>query len=98
MRIDNPQARKYNVAEYLFKENANERLEEIDEALDQIYCDHEDRDTREAFRRYLKGEQLSFSTGAFCEMLTAGFGRISDYGYWDFPLPGDFIDTFYGVK
>ena len=98
MKIDTPLARLYNVAEYFFGEQASEHLDIVNEAIDHVYCNHDDADVREAFKRYLEGkEKLYFSTG-ICEMLTAGFGKCNDYGYFEFPLPGKFIDDFLAAK
>lgn len=42
----------------------------------------------EAQRRWKTGENPSFSTG-ICEMVTAGYGAIDQYGYFQYPLyPG----------
>ena len=97
MRIDNIQARRYNVAEYFFNDEATQYLDLVEEAVDHVYLNHEDRDVREAFKRYLRGDLLMFSTG-ICESLTAGFSKCNDYGYWEYPLPAKFIEQFYGVK
>ena len=98
MKIDTPLARLYNVAEYFFGDQASEHFDIVNEAIDHVYCDHGDADVREAFKRYLEGkEKLYFSTG-ICEMLTAGFGVCDHNGYFEFPLPGKFIDQFYGIK
>lgn len=40
---------------------------------------------KEALRRYSEGQKPSFSKGV-CENLTCGYGRLDDYGYWEFPL------------
>ena len=98
MRIENASARLYNVAEYIFGDKATERLDEVADAVDQLYCDQEDADMREAFHRYLAcNEALYFSSG-ICESLTSGFGKCSELGYFEFPLPAKFIDQFYGLK
>jgi len=39
----------------------------------------------EAKKRWAAGEVPSFSTD-LCESLTCGYGKLSDYGYWEFPL------------
>lgn len=39
----------------------------------------------EALRRYASGERPTFSTG-ICGSLTCGYGKLSEYGYWEFPL------------
>ena len=39
----------------------------------------------EAKRRWEDGELPSFSTG-ICGSLTCGYGKLDDYGYWEFPL------------
>jgi len=97
MRIDIPSARRYNVAEYFFDDKATEYLDLVEAAIDHIFCNHNEANIREAFARYLRGDKLVFSSG-ICEGLTAGFGECNYHGYWEFPLPMDFIDRFYGVK
>lgn len=96
-RIDTPAARRYNVAEYLFDDEASQYLDLVEEAVNHVFADSSEADVREAFTRYLRGDRLSFSSG-ICESLTAGFGEINNYGYWEYPLPAKFIDRFYGVK
>ncbi len=44
--------------------------------------------SNEAYRRYRNGEAPSFSTG-ICEFLTAGYGHLDAYGYYEFPLNVD---------
>ena len=39
----------------------------------------------EAEERWARGDDPSFSTG-ICESLTCGYGKLDDYGYWQFPL------------
>lgn len=39
----------------------------------------------EAMRRYLSGEKPFYSTG-ICESLTCGYGKLDEYGYFEFPL------------
>lgn len=39
----------------------------------------------EAEERWARGEHPGFSTG-ICESLTCGYGKLDDYGYWQFPL------------
>jgi hypothetical protein len=41
---------------------------------------------KEAIKRFENGERPSYSTG-ICESVTAGYGRLDDYGYWEYPLP-----------
>jgi hypothetical protein len=44
---------------------------------------------QEALRRWHAGETPGFSTG-ICESLTAGYGKLDESGYWEFPLyPGE---------
>ena len=86
-------SRRYDVAEYFFDEEATEHLDLVEAALDHVYTDRSDIDIREAFKRYLRGDKLWFSSG-ICETLTAGFGECNHYGYWEFPLPSKFIETF----
>lgn len=38
-----------------------------------------------ALTRWLKKEKPTFSSGV-CESLTCGYGKLSDIGYWEFPL------------
>lgn len=97
MTIDSTSARLYNVAEYFFGDEATQYLELVQDAIDHVYSQHEHLNIREAFSRYLRGDKLTFSSG-ICEGLTSGFGECNDYGYWEYPLPMDFVDRFYGVK
>lgn len=39
-----------------------------------------------AIGMYKAGAPPTFSSG-ICETLTAGYGRLDGYGYWEFPLP-----------
>lgn len=39
----------------------------------------------EALKRWESGEKPTFSTG-ICESLTCGYGKLDEYGYWEFPL------------
>lgn len=93
MRIDNSYSRLYNVAEYFFGIDGCNHLDRVNEAIDHVYSSKEDADIRGGFLRYLQGEKLTFSTGV-CELLTCGFGECNEYGYFEFPLPGDFIQTY----
>lgn len=97
MRIDTPSARLYNVAEYFFGDEASQYLELVEDAINHVYCSRDDAAVREAFTRYLQGDKLTFSSG-ICEGLTAGFGECNCHGYWEFPLPMNFVDHFYGLK
>ena len=96
-RIDTPACRRYNVAEYFFGDEASQYLDLVEQAVDHVFSNHDDADIREAFKRYLRGDKMSFSSG-ICEDTTGGFGECDYYGYWEFPLPMNFIDRFYGVK
>lgn len=39
----------------------------------------------EAYRRFKDGVVPTYSTG-ICESTTAGYGKLDDNGYWEFPL------------
>lgn len=93
-KIDTPSARLYNIAEYFFEDEASEHISLVKEAI--VHMFPEDNDIHEAFSRYLDGKKLFFSSG-ICESLTAGYGELNESGYWEFPLPLDFVDQFYGV-
>ena len=41
---------------------------------------------------YLRGENPSFST-SISEELTAGFGKLDEYGDWEFPIPYELVET-----
>lgn len=41
-----------------------------------------------AIQRYQMGEDPSYST-SIADELTAGYGELSEYGYWEYPLPCD---------
>ena len=47
----------------------------------------ESREVREkkALEMFHSGMKPSYSTG-ICESLTAGYGELDAYGYWEFPL------------
>lgn len=47
--------------------------------LEDMVCEYE------AIQRWEAGQDPSFSTGV-CESLTCGYGRLDDYGYFQFPL------------
>ena len=38
-----------------------------------------------AYEKYEAGEVPSYSKG-ICDSVTAGYGRLDDYGYWEYPL------------
>lgn len=100
MKIDNIVARKYNLAEYFFDEDASTYFDLVEAAIDEIYNKtgrDEDRKVGEAFTRYLAGEKVWFSTG-ICGNLTAGFGKVSPTGYFDYPLPTNFVKSFLESK
>jgi len=40
---------------------------------------------QEALKRWEAGKTPMFSTG-ICESLTCGYGKLDEYGYWEFPL------------
>lgn len=42
----------------------------------------------EALKRWEAGLDPYFSTGYACGELTAGYGALDAYGYWEYPLPG----------
>lgn len=44
----------------------------------------------EAIRRFQNGEQPCFSTG-ICESITYGYGKLSHNGYWQYPLPYEYL-------
>lgn len=39
----------------------------------------------EAKKRWEAGEKPNFST-SICERLTCGYGKLDEFGYWEFPL------------
>lgn len=96
-RIDNGAARRWNVAEYFFNDDAGKYIDLVEEAVDHVFCNYDEWSVREAFKRYLRGDPIYFSSG-ICDTLTGGFGKIDQYGYWEFPMPSNFVDQFYGVK
>ncbi len=38
-----------------------------------------------AYEKHESGEPPKYSTG-ICGSITAGYGRLDDYGYWEYPL------------
>lgn len=43
-----------------------------------------------ALKRFFAGEVPCFSTG-IDDLITAGYGRLDDHGFWQYPLPWFFI-------
>lgn len=41
-----------------------------------------------AKQMYKEGQPPSYSSG-ICESITAGYGRLDEYGYWEYPLMVD---------
>ena len=56
----------------------------IGELSDSQYEENKER----AYLRFRNGEEPSFS-GGICGTVTAGYGRLDLYGYWEFPLDVD---------
>ena len=46
----------------------------------------------EGIRRLCRGEQIHGST-SIAGSATYGYGKLDDNGYWEFPVPEEFIDT-----
>lgn len=40
---------------------------------------------KEAYALYIAGHSPNFSKG-ICDSVTAGYGRLDYYGYWEYPL------------
>ena len=40
---------------------------------------------QKAYEMFSKGEDYTHSCG-ICGSITAGYGRLDEYGYWEFPL------------
>lgn len=38
-----------------------------------------------AYEKYKSGEEPKYSKG-ICEAVTAGYGKLDNYGYWEYPL------------
>lgn len=89
--LNNPFARRYEVAEFFFGEEADKYLDLVDIAVEQFFVENKD-DTHYgiAFQRFLQMDTVYFSSG-ICETLTAGFGKLDGNGYFEFPLPSKFI-------
>lgn len=85
---------RYDVAEFFFGvEEATANLANVESMIYNAYDNREDMPTRMALVKYLSGEQPSFSSDLLDE-LTAGYGELSEYGEWEFPLPPKFIYRF----
>lgn len=85
---------RYNLAEYFFSEDtATANLYNVEVAIDHLYANNADVPMKTALIKYLSGEQPSFSSDLLDE-LTAGYGELSEYGEWEFPLPPKFIYRF----
>jgi hypothetical protein len=46
----------------------------------------ESNNTLEGIRRFLAGEKVGVSTG-IDDSLTYGYGRLDEFGFWEFPVP-----------
>lgn len=82
---------KWNLAEYFNEQEASKVYEVLDDFILHLYKD--DNTVQEAMFKYADGVQPFISTG-ICGDLTAGYGRLDDNGYWEFPLPSDFVAKF----
>jgi hypothetical protein len=84
-------SRKYDIAEYFFDDEATQYLDYVDEAIDEVFS--VDLKTANALKKYRDGEKFYLSTG-IGEEITAGFGTLDEYGYFEFPLPANFVKKF----
>jgi hypothetical protein len=51
----------------------------------------------QAFLRWSRGEKFGVSTSIVDE-LTYGYGKLDELGFWEFPLPPDFIERINNIK
>lgn len=72
----------------LHEEAAGMNLEDSFFAFNKINPDEipDDELEKEAIRRFNAGEEPGWTTG-ICGFLQAGYGVLSDSGYWEFTLP-----------
>ena len=87
----------WDVAEYFFNDEASEHFDLIFEAIDHVYNTEEDYDIRVALTKYATGNIPNHSSG-ICETHTAGYGKLDENGYWEFPLPANFVERFLSFK
>ena len=49
------------------------------------YAVNLDRSDEYAVKRFKHGDKPTFSSGLECE-LTCGYGKLDEWGYWEYPL------------
>jgi hypothetical protein len=86
--------RRYDLAEYFFNEEAGQNLDLVEEAiLSAFYTDSVNTPYGDALFRYLGGEKVQIANSLF-DQQTAGFGRLDEYGLFEFPLPAPFFKKY----
>ena len=94
-------AQKWDVAEYLLGDGAAIAFagdgSEVETAINQTFTDEGDADIRRALMLYSEGKVPQHSSG-ICETHTAGYGKLDENGYWEFPLPANFVERFLSFK
>lgn len=93
MKIDSPFARRYNVAEFFFGEEAGKYVDSIDEIVNQILIDKDDTGFGVALQKYLNMEKYNVSTNILNEV-TVGYGKLDENGFFKYPFPAKFIKQF----
>lgn len=53
--------------------------------------EQEEANAKEGMRRFLAGEK-PWCSSALDESLTYGYGRLDDYGNWEFPVPPELVE------
>jgi hypothetical protein len=89
-------AMQYDVAEFLTNsDGASEILDVLDGAIDHIFG--EESPTAVALKRYSTGEtpKTSFDPEG---TITAGYGQLDYFGFWEFQLPEAFVEKYLEVK
>lgn len=85
---------RYDVAEFFFGvEGATANLNNVESMIYNAYDNREDMPTRTALIKYIEGKIPMYSSDLLDE-LTAGYGTLSEYGEWEFPLPPKFVYKF----
>lgn len=97
MKIDSPFARRYNVAEFFFGNEADKYVDDIVDVVNQILDDKDDIEFGIAFQKYLNMEKFYVSSSILDET-TAGFGKIDENGFFKYPFPAKFIKQFISNK
>lgn len=76
----------HTIAEADLSKELTEQRDKNDELWKRIFTVDTENAKLRGLQRLLSGEQVGVSTD-ICGQTTYGYGTLSDYGYWEFPVP-----------